>query len=257
MAVAFEEMDGYPQEFLDTNGFKATRQVKIDWSARRQFERETIGTNYPYSPQSGAFAKTITVKSFGQQGKKNIGNNSSYATYPVAICTINYETPQPGGGPDTAPIIHEGFRISESLEPTIEFITLDPAKFQWGIGTTGKALASGEAQGFQVRGMEWIFTKHARPPLSASILGLVGKCNNAPLASPSLGLTFAAEQLLFHAPQIARVADNAFDVTYRFTVREQTWNKYWRAETGQFEFVYLRGSSTAFKSYPPVNLGVL
>lgn len=254
--IAFEEMDGYPQESEDANGFKATRQVKIDWGDRDQFRAELYGTVYPYNLRSLAIAKSVTIKGFGAQGKKDVGSGSSYATYPAALVTITYETPQPGG-PGVTPVIHDGYRISESVEPTIEFITLDPAKFQWGAGSSGEALASGEAQGFQVRGMEWVFTKFARPSLPSSIIGLVGKCNNAPLTSPSLGLTFAAEQLLFHAPQISRVADNAFDVTYRFTVRDQTWNKYWRAKTGTFEAIYLRGSSTLFKSYPPANLSVL
>jgi hypothetical protein len=148
--------------------------------------------------------------------------------------------------------------ITEELEPTAEFQTLDHRWFRWG-SATGDSLREEEAPGRLQRGFNYTISQvDMTPPLAASYVALIGSVNNAAFTSPRLGFQFAAETLLYAPPSISRKTNSAgvvkLDVTRKFTYNPNTWNKFFRAKTGTWDFLYLAGSATPFKPYPTANL---
>jgi hypothetical protein len=87
----------------------------------------------------------------------------------------------------------------------------------------------------------------------AAVLTLIGKVNSTDVASPSLGLTFAAETLLYNPPRLRRQVSSsgAVSVTlaYAFLYKPQTHNKFWRAATQAWEPIFKTGVSGAVKVY--------
>lgn len=132
--------------------------------------------------------------------------------------------------------------ISESLEPTAKFQTLDYRRFRWG-STSGDPILEAEAPGKLVRGLNLVRTYyHLDPPLPTELLTLYGSCNNTAYVSSLLGLTFPAETLLFEPPSLSRAiksnGEKAFNLTLKFNVNYAGWNTFWRAETGAYERIY-------------------
>lgn len=246
---AYEELDGSPIENQDGDKFSAVRKLKCTWDTRVTLANQLAGTTYPFITNSRAVAKRITIEPFGKIGGvknpiRDRGNDpgASFAHYDYAILTVGYETPT-----DTSAglVYVGGIEVQESVEPTVEFITLDPTSFSW---TGNVALTADEAPGFQIRGFDWLYRQIGRKSLPVAVLDLIGKVNQAAMVSPSLGLIFAAETILFNPPTIERVGINMFNVSYRFSVRWSGWNKFWRVATGTYEYMYKNG--VIYRPYP-------
>jgi hypothetical protein len=143
--------------------------------------------------------------------------------------------------------------VSESLEPTAEFQLQDHRRFRWN-APNGEPLTEGEAPGRLVRGMNLVRTIYnVEPPLPTSLLTLSGTVNDVSYASSMLGLTFAAEILLFGQPALSRTltaaGDDAFTLSLKFTHKGSGWNKYWRAKSQTYQHIYLAGGAI-YRSHP-------
>jgi len=159
----------------------------------------------------------------------------------TALVTVYYST-------KTADI------ITESLEPTAEFLTLDHKQFAWGSGN-GDALLEEEAPGFLVRGIGFVRTSYyVQPPLDGNLLALNGFINENPFSSTLLTLTFDAQTLLFCPPVVNRKVNSnglqQFDVVKKWVYKPQGWNVYYRARDNAWLNIYLRGAGTPHQSYP-------
>jgi hypothetical protein len=254
MPVSYGELTGYPTERETPNSFTATRKLVCAWADRFALGLEIENVLYPYRPETLAYP--INISSAPMDGECLGDSSGKLAVYEKAVVTVEYSTPEvPSGGGGLYE--HNGILISERIEPITEFLTIDPSKFQWESGATGKAIKETEAPGKAIRGFDWTVQKFNVPgPLSSALaLILPDTVNDAQLVSPSLGLTFPVETLYFHAPIIERKGGNAdefFDLLLRFSYRKQTWNKFFRAETGLYEYIYLKGTTTIYK---PFDLG--
>ncbi len=159
--------------------------------------------------------------------------------YSHALVTVGYD-------------IAEEDLIAESLEPTVEFRTLDYKRFRWDSGS-GKPLLEGEAPGYQLHGLNIVRTNYKVEEVPASALTLPGSVNHLEYESDLLGLTFDAETLLFHPPTLSRTVTTAgvkaWDVGTKYTWKPEGWNKYWRPYSELYERIYLAGGA-AYNSYP-------
>lgn len=158
----------------------------------------------------------------------------------TALVTVYYST-------KTADI------ITESLEPTAEFVTLDHRLFAWG-SATGDAAKEEEAPGLLVRGMNLVRTSYfVQPPLDSNLTAMVGFVNDGAFSSTLLTLTFDVETLLFGPCVVNRKLNSngvqQFDVTKRWTYKPQGWNVYYRARDNAWQRLFVRGGSQ-FDSYP-------
>lgn len=154
---------------------------------------------------------------------------------------------------------------SESIEPTAEFLTLDHKWFRWGpIPGSGfpdyNVLREEEAPGRLMRGINYVRNDiDVTGPLSSSLTDLVGYCNADTVSWSLLGFTSPPETLLYSPPAINYKYDSTgnikFNVTKKFTYKPEGWNVYYRAATGNFQPIYIAGTVTPYKSYPPSVFG--
>lgn len=143
---------------------------------------------------------------------------------------------------------------SEELEPTAEFVRLDHRYFRW---ASGAPLSDGEAPGLLRKSLNLTRTYFQAAAVPAEVLTGIGKVHNANYTSTSLGLTFAAETLLFLPNpvqrQVSTAGSSGFNYAVKFAYKPETWNKFYRANTNSYESIYdLAGS--VVKPYVPANL---
>ena len=242
-SVNVHEMAGSPQENLTEKGLTATCRLLCDWGDRYTVANEVIGDSilYPHAPGSLARAKTGTIEGFGKC--ERVGD---LVVYTKAIVTVNFE--QFDGEDDGVDI------FAESIEPLIEFITLSHEDFRWG-SDTGDPLLPAEAPGMMIVGFDYVQTRYELSAVPAAVLTAIGHVNSASVSATLLGLTFAAQTLLFSSSVPTRTLKSdgtgKWTLTSRFSFRANTWNKVWRAETETFESIYHKdGGGTPELIYP-------
>lgn len=260
VTVDYVELDGSPKESIGENGFEATRELICPWDDRLTLAVQlsgdatagagavtyTAAQRYPRNP--AASVASVAIAPFGGKCLPE-GGDTKVAKYDYALLTTRYsivDFDSESGG-DT-----EAF-VSESLEPTAEFITLPGGIYKWG-NTSGPWLTDEESPGFLVRGCDWVYTRHKMPFIPPATLSLVGYVNNAAIFSFSLGLTFAKETLLYQPPTLRRQRTasgvGAWELTYRFSYRPGTWNKFFRASSVAFEPIWNDELGQVVKVYP-------
>lgn len=249
--IQYSEVDGSPDENWTFNGLTATVKLLTPWYLRYALTCDILSNRrlYPWIPGSMATAREATITPFGP-GIPNADKMSF--DYELALVTFKYiyDSHKPEGKDGRGEI------ASISLEPTAEFLTVDPTDFHWG-SSTGDTLLENEAPGKIVRGIDLVYTQFEVSAIPIAILALPSCCNNTPLAIPVIGLTFAAETLLYQPPGIEKriTVDQKekWKLTHRLSFKPTGWNKFWRAKTQQYEEMYYKGSSTPYKNYPPAS----
>lgn len=230
------EIAGSAQETFDKDGLKASVQVQVAWGDRHTAKAALYGIAWPYHP--GARCNGIGIAPFNA---KMLADGQG-GTYEDAILTLSFSSRE------TEDL------VEESLEPTVEFITQDHKHYRW-TDADGDPLTEKEAPGRQRFSLVLSRTIYKlAPPLNAGLLTLVGYVNDAAYTSELLGLTFALETLLFQPTSISRTittaGDPACNVALKFAFNPNTWNKYYRAKTGEFEEIWNVETEEVEKQYP-------
>jgi hypothetical protein len=188
---------------------------------------------------TGAKVKSLSI----EPDYANYTTSDQQCIYTHAFVTANYSSR------DDADV------ISESIEPTAEFRLLDHRLFRWGSGS-GALLNEKEAPGQIVRGFNLVRTLYRQATVPVTLLTLPGTCNSATYASSLLGLTFAAETLLFTPAPVTRVirlsGSPGFTVNIKMSFKGSGWNKFWRQSSGTYENIYLAGGGI-YKPYTPAS----
>lgn len=173
--------------------------------------------------------------------------------YPETILTVKYSNnpddgsePTGGGAPDGAD------RISETLTPNVEFITLDPKLFLW--SGDGETLLESESPGKQIFSTGIVRTHYGVTSLSSTLFSEIGKVNSAAYTSAILGRTFAIETLLYTPPELSRTIKTsgvgAWTLKLTFLEKPQGWNTFWRAKTQQWEEIIVAITEEVYKNFP-------
>jgi len=256
MAITFYEMDGYPQEEWDHQGFSAVRKLIVSWeyaAALRLALMGHPGQVYPYLPSMQARVNGVGLQPFGKSQQHTFYQDMTW--YDWALLTVRYGTPrledkQPY--PESVdPVKHRNPQaaISESLQPTAEALKLDHTLFYWSVG--GDALKPDEAPVRVVQRMSYSLTRHNLLTVPMEAYTSIGKCNSD-VVTPILmsSLSFAVNTLLFQPPRINLSADEfgkpQFDVTYGFAYKEEGWRKYWRPDSKAYEQIKLVSDDSVY-----------
>lgn len=228
------------QEQLGLESGSASVVLRVPWTNRWLLVNDLLGNSrvWPYAP--GLRATTCAIKPFDSKPTSFEGQT---AVYEDALVTVSYSSK-----------VEENL-IAESIEPNVEFITLDHKRFRWGSDASGDPLSEAEAPGRQKHSLALTRTHYKlEPPLPASLLTLPGKCNDTAYASALLGLSFAKETLLFMPSSLSRTittaGDRAFDLTLKYAYQPEGWNKYWRAKSKSYEEIYDVEEDEVYKGYP-------
>lgn len=217
-------------------------QLRVPYSSRYTLINELVGGRAPWPFGPGAFPPRAFSAACVPEGS-DVLSDTQGVVYNIALVTVNYSTKAKE-------------LISESLEPSAEFLTLDYRRFRWA-AANGEPILENEAPGKLRHGLNLVRTLHdVAGPLPVSMLTLPGSCNNDDYTSTLLGLTFAEETLLFGTPNISRVIKTTgaegFTIRLSFTHKPSGWNKFWRAKTEDYaEMFDVNGGGARFINYPP------
>ncbi len=235
-AIDCDEIHGTKSENAGVYDFTASVQLRCNW-----YDRVALVNDLLYAPRSWpdygkCIARTCAIKPLDGE-YTTIGQE---CVYKHAMVTVGYTTAA------------DADVITESIEPTSEFRILDHRLFRWASGT-GQLINENEAPGVLVRGFN-ILRSFKMDTVPASILSLPGSVNSGVYTSSLLGLSFAAETLLFGVNPITRVIKNlsgpsAFNVSVKFSYKDKTWNKFWNETAGAYQPIYLAGGAQ-YRPYP-------
>lgn len=256
MPVDYEEI-GAPTINQDSRTGKWTgkRTLKCAYADRIALMAEFL-TPYPgvgHPENEFAYATGAAVLPFG---KTVDSGDPDVIAWTYAKVTISYATPGTGD-PIAQP---DGSVISESIEASAEFLTLDHSRFRWDSGT-GPVLKAAEAPGRMNLGFDYPFARYNVTSIPIAAMQLIGQCNESQMSSSYLGLTFGPESILYTALTLNHRADavgHKIDYTMRFSYRNN-WNEFWRLDKpggAGYSKIYLEGG-TEYKNYPLGNLTLL
>lgn len=260
------ELDGSPIEERDGVTIRATMKIACAWDDRWTVVAEAVGANYgvglQYPHNGGAMPVYCRRATMGKvpnvRQADTEGDTTGWAEYEEAEITLHFGTPSADD-----PVVVEGRAITETLEGTVFAIPLPAKYFRWG-AADGDPLEESEAPVMHVYGWDYTITHHniltssipGTYTVLTNILALRGKVNVASLSpKTSNGIVFLAETALCKPPTCI-VHATTTDITYRFSVIDTGWNKYWRGDTQSWSHIYVAGGSL-YRSYPTGDFSVL
>ncbi len=257
------------QEQLSFDGMnQCSVRLRGPWATRHAVAAELLGNAlvgkvWPYVP-CGAI-----VSRCGIQGAPNASftvDGNGLIQYDDAIIDVHFSVSGVGQtdqktAPDGSLVLY-----TESLEPTIEYISLDHKEFKWK-DTNGRTLNEHEAPSRRVRGMNLIRSVFNVPAIDASAIDLVGKTNDKAYTSTVLGLDFDIETLLWIPPTSSRSvtlqglvsgsAQRGWNFVFKWGFRRAGWNKGWQTDKSggaDWEDIYDTVTSSVYKNFPPADM---
>lgn len=274
-------LQGYPQEGLSVGGdWEGVIQWECAWDDRYYIRDLLInggGEQFPYGSQSGTegYVQHVSVRPMSGEA---VGVSAGLAVYTKAIIEAKYGfraagVPQPDPG-------NPNKLISESIDPTVEFLTVDHRSYQWAspyrvpktIDANGnvtawdksRALSADQAPGYQMYGLIYTYTRHNMAQVPTALLSLYGTSNLNPVVSVTFGLTFPPETLvLLPTPiNVTWIAVGGWllkkvELSLKLHYRNiPSWNKFWRPDlynetVDSMWDTIERYDGTPLKQYPP------
>ena len=225
ITVSYTELDGSPIEYVSNEQIVVERKLKCAWGDRLTLAKELVGHRFggvlylphEYWPAGNenlrfCFCKSCHIEVLG--------------AYQNAKLTAVYETQAFTARQDTY--------VSERIEVASDFLTLGEKDLVWADG--GADVTGTEVPSKLERMTEWVYTIHKALFVPTKVYTLVGGINKKDVYSPSLGVTFDKETLLYVGPSLQRewTSDgiSAWTITLRFMHRSQSWNKFPQGGTG-------------------------
>jgi len=263
MPVTYEELQGSPSEELTLDGWVGTRTLKCAWDERITLIQELWKQEYPVVTIPRLICTTCTASPFPG---KNTGSGDT-SSYEYSIVVVKYTTPSFSGETGQG----SGPQISESIEPTAEFITGSNLNLRWNGANSGKLVTRDEAPGKLMIGFDYVYAIEGLQILPDAILSLIGYVNDKIITPTSQGMDqfkFDPETLLFNPPSISRTFNeygvSEWNLAYRFTYKPnwddtvapavaRGWNWYWRVDkdagVAKFDSMFVDGGDE-YKQYP-------
>ncbi len=262
LTVAHEEQDPGRTEDRTTSSFSATRVLKCAWDDRRTLELELLGNvaadtdtiiftrGHRFPDFTKALVVSVNTKGFGGS-RKTATADADVIEYEFAELTVRYEVPDGENTPSQDDQSDdEAVLITESLEPSAEFLTLPGRELFFcetpdadGKCVAGTKLPVPEGLGISKIKMfvDWVYTIHRNtfipPEFFDPASPIIGKVNDICLRSKRLSfgdkfIEFGPETLLMQAPSLDREitteGTQAWRITVRMTWNPEGWNKFQR-----------------------------
>ena len=262
MAVSYKELEGSGKvSFRAEGGVSAERIFEVDWADRLDFADElrgVVGRVIRTRPATFPGLAWLSCVDVTVEGSSRVLGTSDVIAYDKAKVTARYEPSEFDENDDR-------LLVTESLEPSVEFLTVPTEALFWD-NAQEEPIAPEEAPGKLMLSVDWIYTIHEILALPAATLTLLGHVNQAAMRSPTIGLTFAAETLLFGIRPLVREITTegvgAWTVTYVFSFNPTGWNRYYRPDkedadgTPVLQYMYDSGG-TIWRQYPTGNFNLI
>lgn len=241
VTIDYDEQSGSPtgEQWSKDGSFRATRMLRCDWAQRHVLARQLMGftaglfaTPDTYPGVTSAYVEDASIAPFGDLVQSASGLN----TYEKAILTVNYATPQAasgGGGGGSATVDDDGVIVEESLEPSVELLTIADTSIYWDAAKT-MPVKDVEAPSLIVRMMDWTLAIRNVTSVPANMDDYIGYVNSEQIVSKSMtNRVFEAETLMFMGASQSRSwsADGptGWNITFKFQYRRTGWNQFFRS----------------------------
>ena len=239
-AATVSEVHGTRQEVVSFGALTASVTLQCAWLDRWTVANDLVANARAYPANPYAKCRSAAIRPLASETTTNEQN----LVYTDALVTASYSTDDGTGATDA---------VSESIEPTAEFLTLDYRLFKWSDGTP---LKEGEAPGKLIRGLEYKRTVYDQTTVPSSILTNVGCVNSNTVTASVLGWSFAAGTLLFKAPTLSRTIDSngqgKWTINYAYSYRPNGWNKFWKSDTGTWATIQVLRTGSDYNNFPSV-----
>jgi len=245
-----------PTEERSLGRHKGKRILHCTWEDRYAVSRLFLnadggfGALWPYDPTTFSRVVRTAILPVGADD----GSAHPLNKFVRASVTLHYETASPAsirnGG---------GAKITEAIEPAIEFQTLGHKGFAWG-SPSGDPLQPAQAPGQQRHFVVYAFTVHHATAVPLSAFQLMGHVNNSNIHTTLSNIPFPSETLLMlptsvqHTVQIG--VGETLEIRYRFSHDPTGWNTFFRKKTGLYERIF-NVEGLEHKNYPLADLTVL
>lgn len=233
-----EELHNTRTATYGMSGSSASVSLKCDEADAAEIVEDMVGNAvvWPYEGPVLLYCSSATISTMGEAGTQD-GQGLVYQQAQIDA-TFSALTSDGAENPTY---------FDERLEPTCEMLVLPPDNFYWSSGSAD-ALLPEEAPSKLRVGFDYYLTVFNQVSIPAHVLTHPGTVNASTVTSGSLGLTFAAQTLLYNPPLVSRSVSlggsNRYTISYRLSYRADTWNKYWRTSTGAFAVIKDSGGST-------------
>lgn len=262
-AAAYAEEAWSVKETFDSFGgvVSASVTLRCAWADRYTIVSDILGSFavWPQGTGSTALASKATIR---PAPNSKYVETSGVAVYEQALIDLVYQNQsQDGSSGAQDSVTNPGLKFSDAIETTVDAQKLDPKQFRWDVAN-GRQVKLGETPTRHYHGIKLARTIYGFTTLPASILTLPGKTNLAAYTSAMLGLTFAAETLLFEGLSVLQNVYTDGSVTRNATVKwvykNETWNKFWNAEAQAYQKLwdadYNNGAGRQYNNYPPIDM---
>lgn len=256
VADVHEEANTAQEDFDRDSGMTAQVTLRCPFSSRWAVVADMFSNRRTWPKYEGTgstsglrrpMSRRWTIKGDDARATPAV-SGSQMLYYDTALITVSYDISQGEESEDA-----NGQLFTETLEPNVEFLTLPHEKFRWG-SKTGPPILENEAPGKQILSLALTRTTYKVTSIPTAVLTLIGKTNDAPYTSPTLGLTFAAGTLILLPGSITYTVNAdlelAFDYTVKFAFKPDKWNYFWRSDTQSYEQMYLSDSDDPYMNYP-------
>lgn len=254
ITVPYTECGPTEESFDRASGvFQGTRRFRVKWADRAQFRFDVLGLGsllslpdtFPGWPM--AYARSCATQ---PEGSLIVSAAAATVAFEYAVATVQYAM-QPG----ETKASNERTLIEESMEPSAQVLQLPHQDLYWD-NAQAVPLEIEEAPYKICRYVDWNITLHGLDAVPATAITYMGCVNSVAVTSPTLGLTFAVETLLYHGGFPSRIITTAaasykWKLAHKFTAKDASWNLFPRPGYPTFQVIYNSGG-TAFKPYPPV-----
>jgi len=258
--IAFEELDQSPTEIMSKRRgvTSAKRIVQCVWTDRIQLAKEFIGyieqfgsdfiTHRPHvydEVSSLLIAVSVDMIPFA---RLSTPTTEGFNTYDTAQLTVSYEVRQSEEAPEEeeekeAPEYGGTVLISESMEPSSEFITLPTKNLFWGKGDDKEAIDTLDAPAKVNSMIEWVYNIRNATIIPINVWSIVGKINKEACSRSAYYAPYPKGTLLCGNPTIRReltAEGYKYDITYRFLYKLTGWNHFPRVSKSGGEISYER-----------------
>lgn len=232
--------------------------LRCPWADRNTIAAEILnGARIFPDANMGALAAQIEITPVPNSAYTVV---SGLIVYEHALLKVNYNVSDVGSATKkTDPVSGTQVLVEETIEPTVEYLSVDHKIFRWG-SNTGPKLRENEAQTRPMYGLGLTRTVHGITSIDASILTMPGRTNDTAYDS-DLGITFEEETLLFVPQPIRRTSKTdgsvSFSVTLKWAYKEKGWNKVWRAAKAgddKYDIVWDTANNAQYKNFPPIDM---
>lgn len=258
-AAALSQIAYSDKESLDTVAGTMQGSVRLmcAWADRYTILNDILGNSkvWPLNGASTAVASKASAIGVPSTQYTTVDGAIAYEQAFLDIQYSNFDPEIASGAEDSLAV--PGLKYVDSIEPTVEFLTLDFNKFRW---NGGDRLEEKEAPARQLRGLALARTIYGLTAIPNDLLSLPGKVNQNGYVSTPLGLTFAIGTLLFTPPSISinvkTDGTKERTATLKLLYKAETWNKFWRAKTQSYENMQIfdGGAWVNYENYPTADM---